>query len=90
MSQQVNVPLTVETLKAIKDAANSSWSVDPDTGDHYKESGGMSLFELLEFMSGSLGGESIYEGGVFVAANPTITVQDLIVDLVEEIERLRG
>lgn len=90
MSQHINVPLTTETLKAIKDAASSAWSVDPETGEHYRENGGMSLLELLSLMSGSLGGESVYEDGVFVAEHPTITIPDLVVHLVEEIERLRG
>lgn len=90
MSNLIDVPLTTETLKAIKEAAQSVYDFDPDTDSPFVVGGGMVLSDLLNLMSGSLGAEGT-EDGIFAYIDvPTITKDELIVALVEEIERLRG
>lgn len=86
----MSFPIDEITLNVIKDALTTPWEVDPETGDHYRENGVPSLYQLLEFMSGPEDfSEEEYGDSVMVSNRPTYSTGDLILALIDEIERLR-
>lgn len=86
----MSFPVDEITLNVIRDSLTTPWEVDPETGDHYRENGVPSLYQLLEFMSGPEDfSEEESSGIVMVSNRPTYSPGDLILALIDEIERLR-
>lgn len=86
------IPVDEAGLAILRDAVNSAWLVDED-GNHYMEDGQFSLSRYLEFLSGydkSMLVEADDCPNLMVYPHPVYTSNDVILALIEEIERLRS
>lgn len=87
-----NFPLDANTLNLIREAIDSSWDVDPETGDHIRVDSSMGLYELLEFISGSNQEDSVddeHNSMLSYVDVETYVPNDIILALIDEVFRLR-